>query len=70
MVFYTSKKNGKSEKEPTPTEPGSYMDYYNGISEAILNDKPLPVTAQEAANVIKVIEAAIQSNQEKRVIEL
>ena len=46
------------------------MEYYNLIAEAILNDKKLPVSANEAKNVIKIIEAALLSNQEKRVVDL
>tara|TARA_R110002050_G_C8924915_1_gene511658 strand:+ start:1000 stop:2049 length:1050 start_codon:yes stop_codon:yes gene_type:complete len=63
-------KDGKSKKELIETEQGDYMAYYNGINEAVINNKPLPVSAEEATNVIKVIEAAIQSNQEKKVINL
>lgn len=63
-------KNDQFYKEFVNSKPGNYMEYYNGISEAILNNKPLPVTAIEAMQVIQIIEAAVQSNQEKRVIEL
>ena len=52
------------------TEKGDYMEYYNLIAEAILNDKKLPVSANEAKNVIKIIEAALLSNEEKRVVDL
>ena len=63
-------KNGKSYKEPVNTEVGDYMAYYDGISEAILNNMALPVLASEAKQVIQIIEAAIQSHREKRIIDL
>jgi len=47
------------------TLPGCYEAFYQGIIEAILSGKPAPVTAQEATNTIKVIEAAWQSQQGK-----
>lgn len=50
------------------TLPGSYEAFYYGIVESILSGKPAPVTAQEAANTIKVIEAAWQSQHEHRTI--
>ena len=46
------------------------MDFYNGMSNAILKNKPLPVSAEEAAQVIKIIEAAFLSNSERKVIDL
>ena len=63
-------KEGKSHKQKVPSEVGNYMTYYDGIYETIRNDQPLPVTAEDGMIVIKVIEAALKSNQEKRVIEL
>ena len=63
-------KNGKSFKESIPTEQGNYMLYYDGVYNAVRNNKSLPVSGKEALQVIKVIEAAIKSNNEKKVIEL
>ncbi|MBO0324064.1 Gfo/Idh/MocA family oxidoreductase [Muricauda sp. CAU 1633] len=62
--------NGKSKKELIPTERGNYMAFYDGVFEAIRNDKPVPVSATEAAQVIKIIEVALESNKTKRVIDL
>ncbi|WP_178987164.1 Gfo/Idh/MocA family oxidoreductase [Winogradskyella schleiferi] len=63
-------KNGEFNKSFVTTEQGNYMRYYEGISDAILNNKPLPVTAEDATDVIRVIEAAMRSNQEKRIVDL
>lgn len=63
-------KKGYFSKELVNTEKGDYRAYYDGIYNAIINNKPLPVTANEATDVIKIIETAIQSNKEKRVVAL
>lgn len=63
-------KNGESVKEVIPAEQGNYIAYYNGVYDAIANNKALPVTAEEATDVIKIIEASIKSNLEKRVVVL
>ncbi len=52
------------------TLPGSYQDYYENIFQAIRYGKQLAVTGEQATDVIRLIEAAIQSNQEKRVVEV
>jgi scyllo-inositol 2-dehydrogenase (NADP+) len=59
---------GLSVKGRVETLPGTYHAYYEGIVEAIQSEKPAPVTAEEARNVIKVIECAIRSHREKRVV--
>lgn len=63
-------KNGTSVKEFISTETGDYMKYYDGMYEAIQNNKPVPVSPIEAMQVIQVIEAIMQSNSEKKVIHL
>lgn len=65
-----TEKLGKITREYIPTLQGNYMDYYDGIFDAIRNEKPVPVSGNEAMNVIKIIEAALKSNNEKRVIDL
>jgi scyllo-inositol 2-dehydrogenase (NADP+) len=51
-----------------PMLPGRYTSYYEGIAAAITSGQPLPVFAVEARNVIKIIECAIESHQEQRVV--
>jgi scyllo-inositol 2-dehydrogenase (NADP+) len=59
---------GLSVKGRVETLSGTYHAYYEGIVEAIRSGKPAPVTAEEARNVIKVIEYAMRSHQEKRAV--
>ena len=62
--------DGNIIKEYIPSHNGNYTDYYEGIYQSIRNNAPLPVTATEGMQVIKIIEAAFKSSEEKRVIEL
>ncbi len=65
-----TEKDGKEIREYIKSEQGNYSEYYDGIYEAIRNNKALPVTAEDGVKVIKIIEAAYKSSQVKRVIEL
>jgi predicted dehydrogenase len=62
--------NGNLIREYIPSQKGNYTAYYEGIYQAIRNNAALPVTAEEGTDVIRIIEAAFKSNDEKRVIEL
>ena len=65
-----TEKNGVIVMEKIVSSLGNYGDYYKDIYEALVNGRPVPVTAEEGIRTIKVIEAAIKSNSEKRVIEM
>lgn len=65
-----TEKDGEIIHRYIPTLKGNYMEFYDGIYDAIRNDKPVPVAGEEGMNVIKVIEAAIKSNKEKKLINL
>ncbi|MGA9290356.1 MAG: Gfo/Idh/MocA family oxidoreductase, partial [Anaerobacillus sp.] len=52
-----------------PTVPGSYETYYKDIYTAICENGTPPVSAGDALNVIKVIELALKSSEEKRTID-
>jgi len=53
-----------------PTLKGDYGKYYAMLYDALQNGAPLPVTAEEGRDVIRIIEKAYQSVNEKRIIEL
>lgn len=63
-----TEQDGKIIREYIESEQGNYTDYYNGIYEAVRNGKALPVTAEEGANVVKVIETAFESSEKGKVI--
>lgn len=62
--------DGSEVRKKTPTLQGNYFEYFNGVYEAITNNKPEPVTAQDGIKVMQIIEAAIASNAQQKVINL
>ncbi|AOW11227.1 Gfo/Idh/MocA family oxidoreductase [Flavobacterium gilvum] len=62
--------NGKVIKDKVLTLQGNYYDYFDGVYQSIINNLPEPVTAQDGVNVMRIIESAFQSSQEKKVIDL
>ena len=61
---------GRIIKEIVPTLQGNYYEFFEGVYQAIINDKLEPVTAQDGVNVMQIIEAAFQSSEQKRAINL
>ena len=57
-------------REKIPTEVGNYMEFYNGIYNAIRLHQPLPVTAEDALNVVQILQAAHQSSREQKLVSL
>lgn len=62
--------NGSIIREKVPTLQGNYYDYFDGVYQAITQNLPEPVTAQEGTNVMQIIEAAIQSSAQQKVITI
>ena len=62
--------NGKVVREYILSEQGNYGEYYEAVYESIRHQKPVAVTAEEGLNVIRIIEAAFKSNEEKKVVEI
>ena len=58
----------KVTERAVPTEPGDYRDYYANVRDAILVKVPLAVTPQGALSVMRVLELARQSSDERRVV--
>lgn len=60
----------ESSNEPVATEVGNYAQYYTEIAQAINTNTPLPVSANDAVQVMKIIEQALLSSQSERTIFL
>lgn len=65
-----TEENGKVIREYITSLRGNYGEYYQGIYNAIRNNAPVPVSAEDGLNVIKIIEAAMKSSKEKKVITI
>ncbi|MFC5682045.1 Gfo/Idh/MocA family protein [Flavobacterium sp. MAHUQ-51] len=68
--FLHTEIDGKIMHGKIPTLQGNYYEFFDGVYNAIVNDTLEPVTAEEGAKVMRIIETAILSSNEKRVIDL
>jgi predicted dehydrogenase len=57
-------------KEKVYTLSGNYYGYYDGVYEAIANNKQMPVTADDGVRVMRVIDAVYASSREGKVMKL
>lgn len=62
--------NGVEVQSIIESEHGDYRDYFKNLRDAIWGKSNIAVSAEEGANVMKIIELAIQSNKERRTIEV
>ena len=50
------------------TELGDYRGFYASVRDAVLGKAELPVTAEDGFRVVKLLEMARQSSEEKRTL--
>ena len=62
--------DGKKQEESIETLKGNYAEFYVNLKNAILSKQDPPVDPESAKNIIKIIELAIESNQQRRVLSL
>ncbi|WP_110668606.1 oxidoreductase [Salinicola halophilus] len=55
------REGGQPELHEIPTLPGDYLAFYTGVRDAILGRGPLPVTAESALDVMRLLEAGVKS---------
>jgi len=61
---------GTSEKRKVETLPGNYMAFYDNLYDCIARGGEMAVKPEEAANVIRIIEAAQKSDAEGRTVPI
>ncbi|GEP50190.1 oxidoreductase [Flavobacterium noncentrifugens] len=59
---------GSEVRENIPTIPGNYYGFFDALYHSIRKNQPEPVTSQDGINVMKIIEAAIQSHSQQKII--
>lgn len=69
-LLHTDKDGKNIIREYISSERGNYMAFYDGLHQALRHDKPLPVSAEDGLKVIRIVEAAFKSVQEKRTVQL
>ncbi|PYO69492.1 MAG: oxidoreductase, partial [Gemmatimonadetes bacterium] len=53
---------------PVPTIPSSYARYYENVRDAVRGTAPLAVTPEQALDVMRGLELAVASSQQRRVL--
>jgi scyllo-inositol 2-dehydrogenase (NADP+) len=62
--------HGKHFRGKYATIPGNYMGFYDDVYQAIVHGKRPEVSPEDALLCIRIIETAMQSNAEQRIIEI
>jgi len=62
--------NGEVVKKQLTSTPGNYMGYYDDLYRALTGKGPNPVPAGDAVKTMRIIDAAIKSNAEKKLVKL
>lgn len=70
VINITYEHNGQDVTKEIQPPMGDYRQYYQQLYEAIIEQKPAPVTAQEGLDCIRLIEYAIESHFQGRTIFL
>lgn len=52
---------------PTVT-PATYVEYYRVFAKALRGEGPVPVSAEDARDVLQILEQALQSSKEERTV--
>ncbi len=65
-----TEEDGVAVRKNIVSEKGNYGDYYEGVYQALTSGKAVPVSAADGINTIIVIEAAVKSSAEKRIVEI
>lgn len=68
VILY--EKNGTETEELVETVPGNYSAFYNNVFDAIRNGKELQVKPEETVEVLRIIEACVQSDRQKKTVFL
>lgn len=62
--------NGEAVRKTIPTLQGNYYDLFDGVYRSITGNTTEPVTADDGVRIMKIIDAAIASSEQKCVINL
>jgi scyllo-inositol 2-dehydrogenase (NADP+) len=62
--------DGKVIRKELTSTPGNYMGYYDDVYKALTGKAPNPVPAEDGIKTIKIIETALQSAVEGRIVSL
>jgi len=61
--------NGEVIRKETTSSPGNYMGYYDDVYKALTGQGPNPVPAADGIKNMRIIEAALESMKERKVVK-
>ena len=62
--------NGEIVRKETTSTPGNYMGYFDDLYKALTGKGPNPVPAEDGIRNTRIIEAALKSVKERKIVEL
>ena len=62
--------NAETVRKETTSSPGNYMGYYDDVYKALTGQGPNPVPAADGIKNMRIIEAALKSMKERKVVSL
>jgi len=62
--------DGRMIRKQQTSSPGNYMGYYDDLYKSLTGKGPNPVPAEDGIKTIRIIEAALKSAEEGRVVEM
>jgi predicted dehydrogenase len=62
--------DGKIIRKKQTSSPGNYMGYYDDLYKSLMGQGPNPVPAEDGIKTIRVIEAALESSKEGKVVKM
>ena len=68
-AFVARAADGSTVTEPVAMQPGAHQAYFAAVAQAIRGEAPNPVPAQEALDVMELIELGIESAARRRELE-
>ena len=63
-------KEGKTVREERLSTAGNYMNYFDDVYKTLTGQAPNPVPGEDGVKIIRILEAALQSAAEKKIIDL
>jgi predicted dehydrogenase len=61
--------HGRKTCRKVTSPPGNYLAFYDGLHRSLARGEPEPVTAEDGVCVMRIIDAAMRSHREGRLIE-
>ena len=69
-ILHILEENNSWVRTETLSEPGNYMHYYQNIYEHLVFGKDLPSPGSEVIQNMKIIDAALESSEKGRIVDL